>query len=101
MSDPEFPTFVRELLASCPTSPHGVHQWLFRCARLLRRYHSPEEICEILAKKSAHCGRRVPQREIEDSIRNAGICKWQRRGVSALERRAEWLMDPAASGTPL
>jgi hypothetical protein len=100
MSEPDYPPFVRELLVSCPISPTGVHQWLFKTARYLRRYHSDEEICGILKLGSAGCRRVVSEREIEDSVRNAGICKWERRGLSALERREERLKDPAASGTP-
>lgn len=90
---PTYPQFVRELLDSCPQSPFGVHQWLYRTARLLRRYHTDDQICAILAAKSAHCGRVVRPREIEDTVKNAGICKEERRGVSALERRAERLME--------
>jgi hypothetical protein len=92
---PAYPTFVCELLESCPQSPNGTHQWLYRVARLLRRYHTDDQICAILAAKSAHCGRRVSHREIADSVQNAGICKEERRGVSALERRTERLAEEA------
>jgi hypothetical protein len=74
---PNYPKFLRELLESCPRSPNGVHQWLYRVARLLRRYHPDQEVHEILARKSANCGRHVGQREIQETVRNAGIYKWE------------------------
>src|SRR5437667_5757544 len=55
-----YPWFLRELLDSCPKRPEkGVHPWLFKTARYLHRYHSPEQICEILKARVAACGREL------------------------------------------
>ncbi len=93
-----YPRFLQELLESCPTSQKGkhsgIHQWLFRVARYLHRYHTPEEICAILADKSANCGRDLEPHEIPDAVRNSAPFKWEPSGKSAAERREEWLKDP-------
>jgi hypothetical protein len=46
-----YPQFLVSLLSSCPTAGDGVHQWLFKTARYLHAFHSPEEICEILKER--------------------------------------------------
>jgi hypothetical protein len=66
------------MLAACPSHGDGVHNWLFKAARLLHAYHSPTEICNILAENSAGCGREVPDREIEDAVRNSSKITWVR-----------------------
>jgi hypothetical protein len=95
-----YPYFVRELLASCPGAGEGVHPWLFRVARYLHRYHTPEEICEILAQRVAGCGRSLEPHEIPDAVKNSGACKWEPNGQTASERRAEWLEHPTNRNVP-
>jgi hypothetical protein len=94
MSEPDYPRFLRELLDSCPKAHNGVHPWLFRVARYLHRFHSPEEACAVLEQCVANCGRPVEPHEIVDAVRNSGACKWEPDGKTASERRAEWLASP-------
>jgi hypothetical protein len=58
-TEPDYPRFLRELLESCPSAHNGVHLWLFKAARYLHRYHKPEEICAILKRYAANCGRHL------------------------------------------
>ncbi len=100
MSEPAYPRFLRELLESCPAAGGGVHPWLFRAARCLHRYHTPEEICDVLAKRVANCGRELEPHEIPDAVKNSGACAWEPSGKSASERRAEWLKNPTTRRVP-
>ena len=65
------PSHVQRLLASCPQSGAGVHQWLFRCALALHRYVPEPKIAELLETASACCGRALEPHEIPDAIRNS------------------------------
>jgi hypothetical protein len=89
-----------ELLNTCPEAGQGVHPWLFRVARYLHRFHSPDEICDILATRVADCGREVEPHEIVDAVKNSGVCKWEPSGKTASERRAEWLAKPTIKRVP-
>lgn len=66
------PTTVRRLLANPPDAGRGVHRWLFRTARALHRCGLSEGDCEtVLTCATAHCGRDVPNREIDDAVCNS------------------------------
>jgi hypothetical protein len=94
MTEPDYPRFLRDLLESCPEAGAGVHPWLFKVARYLHRYHTPEEICSILEKRVADCGRVLEPHEIPDAVANSGPCKWEPSTKAASERRAEWIKNP-------
>jgi hypothetical protein len=97
---PPYPWFLRELLDGCPEAGAGVHPWLFKVARYLHRYHTPEEICHILEKQAAHCGRRLEPHEIPDAVGNSEPCQWEPSEKTASERRAEWLENPTCQRVP-
>jgi hypothetical protein len=82
MSD-GYPRFLCELLDNCPRAKQGVHPWLFRVGRYLHRYHTPDQVCAILAARTADCGRHVEKHEIVDAVKNSGACAWEPSGKSA------------------
>lgn len=88
----EYPPFLKELLNSCPHAKDGVHPWLFRVARYLHHYHTPDEILTILQERIANCGRYIEPHEIPDAIKNSGAYKWEPKTAS--QRRAEWIANP-------
>jgi hypothetical protein len=91
---PKYPPFLQKLLDECPRRPdNGIHPWLFKVARYLHYFHSPEEIYGILKARVAGCGRAVEEREITDAIKNSGDVAWNPK-MTASERRAEWLECP-------
>jgi hypothetical protein len=96
----DYPRFVRDLLESCPEAGAGVHPWLFRVARYLHHFHRPEEICSILEKRVANCGRLLEPHEIPDAVNNSGPCKWEPSGQTPSQRRAEWLANPTRKRVP-
>ena len=96
-----YPRFLRELLCNCPQAGQGVHQWLFKVARYLHRYHTPEEICAILQARTADCRRAIDPHEIVDAVSNSGACKWEPNGKTAGELRAEWLKNPTTRRVPV
>lgn len=72
------PRFARELLASCPSTGGGVHNWLFRTARVLHPFFADkQELACVLENASANCGRNVPEPEIVDAVRNSAPCAWK------------------------
>lgn len=73
----KLPGFVCDLLAGVPRHGEGVHNWLFRMARVLHPYRSESEIAAILGAASAGCGRVVSATEIQDAIRNSAAHAWQ------------------------
>jgi hypothetical protein len=95
-----YPRFLCELLESCPVAHEGVHPWLFRVARYLHRYHTPEEIFAILERRAAGCGRPIEPHEIVDAVKNSGACKWEPSGKTPSERRAEWNAAPTMKRVP-
>src|ERR1700739_4393246 len=98
MSDNSYPRFLQEMLDRRPAAGAGVHPWIFRVARYLHRYHSPEEICAILEARTINCGRAIDPHEIIDAVRNSRACAWNPgTSKSASERRAEWLKNPICS----
>jgi hypothetical protein len=87
------PQFARELLAGCPSAGAGVHNWLFRAARVLHAFYpDKQELALALEAGSAGCGREVPEKEIVDAILSSARCAWkpgQRVTVTAA-RTATW-----------
>ena len=67
----EIPPFAQHLLDSCPASGEGVHNWLFRAARVLHRYRSESQIEALLQAASQGCGRNIPAQEMHDAVRNS------------------------------
>lgn len=86
------PRFVLDLLAATPRAGEGVHNWLFRMARVLHPYRTEDEIAAILRAAVADCGRFVPEQEIQDAIRNSKACAWQLDAGHAahIQRSAKW-----------
>src|SRR4029077_54640 len=82
---PALPKFVRQMLDSLPHRGEGLHAWLFRTARVLHPYRSPEEIVTILRERTR--GESVKAGEIEDAA-----------GTSA--RYAGSPEDPTPRGLP-
>lgn len=85
----ELPQFLRDLLASPPRHGEGVHQWLFRVARQLHAHRDEQTICDLLAAATDGCGRRVPQKEIEEAVQSARACAWQPSGTHGTIRVAK------------
>jgi hypothetical protein len=97
-----YPQFLQTLLSSCPTAGEGVHLWLFKTARYLHAFHSPEEICEILEEKVARCGRVLESHEIPHAVKNSFKCRWI-PGTGepiAQEQREVWLANPISRPRP-
>jgi hypothetical protein len=63
-------------MASPPRHGQGVHNYLFRLARVLHPYRSEQEIITLLHVLTAQCERPVPEREILDAVRNAKRTAW-------------------------
>ena len=64
------------MLTSCPTSGAGVHNWLFRAARVLHHCRSESAIEALLEVASHGCGRNVPAREIQAAVRDSKACEY-------------------------
>jgi hypothetical protein len=80
------PQWCIDIIANPPRSGEGFHNWLFRAARALwkcDRYKT--DIVAILESAAATCGRYVPQREIENAVRNSQASAFQ---PANLQRRA-------------
>jgi hypothetical protein len=87
------PKFIRDLLGSCPSAGSGVHNWLYRVARLLHPYYEEkQELLLLLKAASAGCGRHIPNAEILDAIRNSESHAWRpgQQRPEGEERRAAW-----------
>jgi hypothetical protein len=72
---PALPKFVRQMLDSLPHRGEGLHAWLFRTARVLHPYRSPEEIVTILRERTR--GESVKPGEIEDAVGNSARYAWR------------------------
>jgi hypothetical protein len=72
------PAFVAgEVLPKLPVSPGaGIHDALFRLARVLTPWRSEEQIYNVLCDYAQLCGRHVPESEIASSIRRARLYAW-------------------------
>ena len=74
----QLPRFVLDLLAACPAAGSGVHNHLFRLARVLHAFYADKcEMAALIAASVAGCGRDVPASEIEEAIANSEACAWQ------------------------
>ena len=69
------PQFVRDLLASPPRRGGGLNNWLYRVARVLHPYRTPEEIVKILT--AATVGEPIKPGEIERAVENSAATAWQ------------------------
>ena len=93
------PQFASDLLATCPTSGEGVHNWLFRAARVLHHCRPLEEIEALLEAASHGCGRSVPAREIQAAVRDSKACEYvpgqsQRMSTKGFARGKPSLVAP-------
>lgn len=88
----ELPQFVRDLLAAVPRHGEGVHNWLFRMARVLHPYRTEIEIAATLRAASDGCGRIVTEDEVADAILNSKACAWQpgAAGIAPPSRVPAW-----------
>jgi len=75
------PQFVRDLLAAPPRHGDGVHNWLFRVARVLHPFRSEAEISAILHAAVHACGRHVPESEVTNAIQNSKGVAWQPQAI--------------------
>ena len=91
------PTWLSEKLATPPAAGTGIHAWLFSCARQLHAHRSPDEIAQMLTNATAHCGRRVPAREIRDAVQNSAAVAWTRKDERAPRRQT----TPPQTATPI
>lgn len=72
------PTWAADIVANPPRSPGGFHNWLFRAARALWKCGRSEyDIRSSLENAASTCGRFVPQREIDEAIRNSQVSAFQ------------------------
>jgi hypothetical protein len=78
----ELSPFVQDILGATPRAGEGVHNWLFRVARLLHAHLPACEIAKLLESRVANCGRFVPKHEIISAIQNSLPCAWQPGGQS-------------------
>jgi hypothetical protein len=71
-SGSKLPRWAKTLLASCPKSGDGVHNWVYRAAKRLHSVLDDEdEIVALLLQATAACGREVGDREIRDAVVNS------------------------------
>jgi len=78
------PQFVRDLLASPPGRGGGLHNWLFRAARVLHPFRSREEIIDLL--RSATHGEPVKAGEIESAVDGSASCAWSPSSAASSPR---------------
>jgi len=72
------PRWAADIVSNPPQSPGGFHNWVFRAARALWKCGRDEnEIRAILENAASTCGRFVPQREIDEAIRNSKLSAFQ------------------------
>jgi hypothetical protein len=68
------PQFVYDMLASQPSRGGGLHNWLYRIARVRHPYRTPDEIIEFL--RAATYGEPIKPNEIEDAVKNSAATAW-------------------------
>jgi hypothetical protein len=72
------PQWVRDIISAVPRAGEGFHSWLFRAARALWKCGRDEnEIRAVLENAASTCGRFVPQREIDEAIRNSQVSAFE------------------------
>ena len=69
------PQFVRDLLSAPPRRGEGLHNWLFRTARVLHPFRSRGEIVELL--QSDTYGDPVSLQEIIEAVDNSASVAWK------------------------
>ena len=79
------PQFVRDLLSAPPRRGGGLHNWLFRAARVLHPFRSREEIIDLL--RSATHGEPVKAVEIESAVDGSAGCAWSPGSAASSARR--------------
>jgi hypothetical protein len=68
----KLPQWCADIISNPPASGEGFHNWLFRAARALWKCDRTEnDIRPILENAAALCGRRIPDREIDQAIKNS------------------------------
>jgi hypothetical protein len=70
------PQFLLDLIASPPKAGDGVHLWIFKLARQLHAHRDESKIFDLLKTALDDCGRRVPDKEIIDAVRNSRPIAW-------------------------
>jgi hypothetical protein len=68
------PQFVRDMLSAPPRRGEGLHNWLFRTARVLHPFRSREEIIDLL--RAATSGEQVKSGEIDSAVDSSAGCAW-------------------------
>jgi hypothetical protein len=69
------PQFVRDLLSAPPRRGDGLHNWLFRTARVLHPFRNRDEIVGLL--RSATYGEPVSLQEIIEAVDNSATVAWK------------------------
>jgi hypothetical protein len=78
MNATSLPQWALDILSAVPRAGEGFHNWLFRAARALWKCGRDEnEIRAILENTASTCGRFVPQREIDEAVRNSQVSAFQ------------------------
>ena len=80
------PSFIRDMFTMVPMAGEGLHNWLFKTARVLHPYRSEQEIIELLTAATFNCGRYISELEILNAIRNSKRYAGQ-KGTSGLRTR--------------
>jgi hypothetical protein len=75
-TEPTLPRFVRDMLeGGMPHRGEGLHGWLFRVARVLHPYRTPEKIIAMLQERTR--AESVKLGEIEDAVGNSARYAWK------------------------
>ena len=95
---------IRLRVGTPPFTGGGVHQWIFNAAFKLRDSFPEDEIYSIIRASVAECGRPVPDREIQDAIRNSSLSSFtpsdNPHGGHETRKLAKWpAIDPPAIAT--
>jgi hypothetical protein len=78
MKTTALPQWCCDIISTPPHTGEGFHLWLFRAARALWRCGRREnDIREILESAASTCGRYVPERELEEAVRNSQVSAFQ------------------------
>jgi hypothetical protein len=89
-SPPELPRPVRDMLASAPHRGGQLNNWIFRAAKALHKYRSPDEIVDLLY--AATQGEPLQRGEIERAVRRSAP------GGSVVIHTADGASQPAWPG---
>src|SRR6476659_7774263 len=65
----DLPVFIRDMLANAPHRGGNLNNWIFRAAKTLHKYCSPNEIVELLY--TATRGEPLQHNEIERAVRRS------------------------------